>query len=220
MFLADVGNVLTYSDANVSAGTSYFYQISAVNALGEGSRAPEVSATPEKVPFPWTTAALAAALALASAALATLLHTRIIREDVLRRKVRMLLFDYTKAHPGSSFSSIRDAAGLKNGVAAYHLRVLEKQGLIHSTSHRRHRWFYPNGDVSLWRDIPLSSLQSTIINEVRRSPGLGIRDLARAVDRRSSSVAYNVKILARERLLHTRRIGTKLCCFIEGARTA
>ena len=124
------------------------------------------------------------------------------------------MFEHLRDHPGSSFSAIRDAAGLKNGVAAYHLRVLEKQGLVHSESHRRHHWFYPNGDVSLWKDIPLSALQVSLINAVRRSPGLGIRELARAVDRRPSSVAYNVKALVRENFLWTNRTGSKLRCFV------
>lgn len=218
--IAIVGNILKYLDTNVSAGSTYFYQISAFNTLGEGARAAGVSATPQSPvgpPFPWTPA-LAAGIVLTSAAvLGVLLHTRILREDVLQRRVRMLLFEYTRANPGSSFSKIRDAVGLKNGVAAYHLRVLEKQGLLHSKSHRRHRWFYPNGDVSLWKDIPLSSLQSTLISHVRRSPGLGIRDLARAVDRRPSSVAYNVRALVREKVLRTERVGAKLHCFMGNA---
>ncbi|MFL5676970.1 MAG: fibronectin type III domain-containing protein, partial [Chloroflexota bacterium] len=37
---------LTYSDTSVTNGTTYFYAVSALNAIGEGSRSTERSATP------------------------------------------------------------------------------------------------------------------------------------------------------------------------------
>jgi predicted transcriptional regulator len=65
----------------------------------------------------------------------------------------------------------------------------------------------------MWKDLPLSPLQSSIIEAVRRSPGTGIRELARALGRRSSPVAYNVKMLAREGLLRLERAGRMLHCY-------
>ena len=41
-----IGNVLTYTDSGVTNGQTYYYQISAVNAIGEGPRSGEVSTTP------------------------------------------------------------------------------------------------------------------------------------------------------------------------------
>lgn len=48
--LAEVGNVLTYVDDDVLAGYIYLYQVTAVNAQGEGPRSNEVSATIGAVP--------------------------------------------------------------------------------------------------------------------------------------------------------------------------
>ncbi|MDP9300071.1 MAG: S8 family serine peptidase [Actinomycetota bacterium] len=45
--LATVGNVTSYKDSGLTNGTTYFYQVSAVNALGEGSRSNEVSVIPQ-----------------------------------------------------------------------------------------------------------------------------------------------------------------------------
>lgn len=45
--LATLGNVTTYDDPAVTNGTTYYYKVSAVNAVGEGSRSNEVSATPQ-----------------------------------------------------------------------------------------------------------------------------------------------------------------------------
>jgi len=44
--LATLGNVLTYADTGVTNGATYYYQVAAVNAIGEGPRSNEVSATP------------------------------------------------------------------------------------------------------------------------------------------------------------------------------
>ena len=46
-FLAEVGNVLIYRDAHVSNDQQYYYQVSAVNAAGEGERSNEVNVEPK-----------------------------------------------------------------------------------------------------------------------------------------------------------------------------
>src|SRR5436190_1932533 len=50
--LATIGNVLTYTDTSVTNGVTYYYQVSAVNAAGEGPRSNEASATPSPPPPP------------------------------------------------------------------------------------------------------------------------------------------------------------------------
>src|SRR6184192_903378 len=51
---ATIGNVLTYTDTTVTNGVTYYYQVSAVNAAGEGPRSNEASATPSAPPPPST----------------------------------------------------------------------------------------------------------------------------------------------------------------------
>src|SRR5256884_61471 len=50
--LTTVGNVLTYTDSAVTNGVTYYYQVSAVNAAGEGPRSNEASAAPSPPPPP------------------------------------------------------------------------------------------------------------------------------------------------------------------------
>ena len=128
-------------------------------------------------------------------------------------KVRRIPFEYVRGHPGASFTEIRRVFGLENGAAAYHLRVLEREGFLHTESRRRHRWYYPNKEVSLWKETPLSALQASILDSVHQQPGIGIREIARTLDRRVSSVADNVRTLGREGVLRTMRLGRKLTCF-------
>src|SRR5436309_1925064 len=49
---ATIGNVLTYTDTTVTNGVTYYYQVSAVNNVGEGPRSNEASATPTAPPPP------------------------------------------------------------------------------------------------------------------------------------------------------------------------
>jgi fibronectin type 3 domain-containing protein len=50
--LASVGNVDAYTDTAAVNGQTYYYAVSAVNAVGEGDRSNERSATPATVPGP------------------------------------------------------------------------------------------------------------------------------------------------------------------------
>ena len=49
-FLVEVGNVLTYIDTGLRSGRTYYYRVSAKNAVGEGPKSNEASAT---VPSGW-----------------------------------------------------------------------------------------------------------------------------------------------------------------------
>src|SRR3989442_14289050 len=48
-FLTPLGPVLTYTDGGVTAGVTYYYEVTAVNAVGEGPKTAEGA---------WTTAAV------------------------------------------------------------------------------------------------------------------------------------------------------------------
>ena len=62
-FLAEVGNVLNYTDASVQNGKSYSYQITAKNAAGEGAAPTSINAGP-KVPEPTKSPGFGAAILL------------------------------------------------------------------------------------------------------------------------------------------------------------
>jgi fibronectin type 3 domain-containing protein len=48
--LITLGNVLTYTNTELTNGQTYYYKISAVNSVGEGTLSEEASATPASVP--------------------------------------------------------------------------------------------------------------------------------------------------------------------------
>ncbi len=50
--LTKIGNVLTYLDTGLTNGVTYYYKVSAINAIGEGPQSNEANATPTTLPGP------------------------------------------------------------------------------------------------------------------------------------------------------------------------
>jgi len=159
--------------------------------------------------FPYTLVIIGASVVAAGAA-TTVAYTRLTRDTVLRQKLRSLIYEYIQSEPGASFSAVRDALGLQNGTTSYHLAVLEREGFIQSVVRGHRRFFFPVGGAVTSRVPPLSGIQASILKTVETSPGLGLRELSRAVGHEPSSVAYSARILAREGLLTTERAGLRI----------
>jgi fibronectin type 3 domain-containing protein len=45
-FLVEIGNLTSYTDLGLTGGQTYYYEVSAVNAIGEGNKSNEANATP------------------------------------------------------------------------------------------------------------------------------------------------------------------------------
>ncbi|MGI0129289.1 MAG: winged helix-turn-helix transcriptional regulator, partial [Thermoplasmata archaeon] len=159
--------------------------------------------------FPYPFAILGVSLVTAGA-MGALYYTRLTRETVLRQKLRSLIFEYIVSEPGASFSAVREALGLQNGTTAYHLNVLEREGFVQSVVRGRGRYYFPVGGAVTDRELPLSGIQASIVKAVETTPGLGLRELSRAVGREPSSVSYSTRVLAREGRIKSVRAGLHL----------
>lgn len=140
-------------------------------------------------------------------------YVRLRREEVLQQKARFVLCEYIREHPGVSFTEVRDAFGLQNGAASYHLAVLERQGFVRSSRKTYRRFYFPTGEILPGNPLPLSELQSSILETVRTQPGIAVRELSRRIGKDHSSVGYNVRALAREGRLKLARVGVRLQCY-------
>ncbi len=127
---------------------------------------------------------------------AALLYARIRREQVLDHFVRGRVFGYIEGHPGASYSEIMDALHLANGVASYHLYVLEREKFIASRRAGSARVYYPPDQPPRAEDSGLSPVQARIMALVRESPGVSQSDIARRLGTRRQNVHYNVSRLS------------------------
>ncbi len=121
-----------------------------------------------------------------------LLYARIRRDQVLDHFVRGRVFGYIEGHPGASYSEIMDALHLANGVASYHLYVLEREKFIASRRAGSARVYFPPDQPPRAEDSGLSPVQARIMALVRESPGVSQSDIARRLGTRRQNVHYNV----------------------------
>ena len=72
-------------------------------------------------------------------------RTELSPSDPLANEIRGLIRGYLLAHQGCHYSLLKEELGLVNGTLAYHLQVLEREGLVSSESRGRMRYFYAIG---------------------------------------------------------------------------
>jgi len=72
-------------------------------------------------------------------------RTELSPTDPLANEIRGLIRGYLLAHPGSHYNLLKDELGLVNGTLAYHLQVLEREGLVTSEREGRMRHFFAIG---------------------------------------------------------------------------
>lgn len=120
-------------------------------------------ASPEVAPLPpaplLAVAATAAAAAAAPSAAGALfdrlkglallvgLYSRIAKERLLDHGSREQLLGAIRAKPGSAVADLADAVAMPRNTVTYHLRVLEREGLVSSTRNGRNRLFFAPGSL-------------------------------------------------------------------------
>jgi|GEM_PF-3728623 len=96
------------------------------------------------------------------------LYSRIKNVEALDHYTRGRIMGYLQANPGEHYNSIREELKIQNGVLAYHLKVLEREGYIRSRRDRILKRFYP-ADAKVPQPI---SVEEQIIGAIRRNPGI------------------------------------------------
>jgi predicted transcriptional regulator len=96
------------------------------------------------------------------------LYSRIKKVEALDHYTRGRIMGYLQANPGEHYNSIREELKIQNGVLAYHLKVLEREGYIRSRRDRILKRFYPS-DAKVPQPI---SVEEQIIGAIRRNPGI------------------------------------------------
>ncbi len=136
------------------------------------------------------------------------LYTRLRRDQVLEHFVRGQVYHDIRDHPGDHYSSIRARVGISNGVLAYHLHMLERQGFVRAERDGVLKRFYPAGVlVPQETGIRLSRVQQRIVDVVGASPSITQEEIAKRTGASHQLVSHNVRVLERLGLLTGRREG-------------
>jgi predicted transcriptional regulator len=145
------------------------------------------------------------------------LFTRMKKAAVLDNFTRGQLHGYITANPGVHMNAIRDRFELSNGEVAYHLRVLEREGLVSSMSDGLRRRFYP-GERAERPGQELTVAQNLLISLMEQSPGITGSELARLAGTSPQVVNYHLKKLWRMDLIRMDRDGRLVRCTVRPER--
>jgi predicted transcriptional regulator len=100
------------------------------------------------------------------------MYTRIKKEKVLDNFIRGRVFGHISENPGLRFTELKRKLNLPNGTLTYHLRTLEREGMIKSVVNGTYRVFFP-GSYRIPKDfVKLSKAQRMILNVIREQPGI------------------------------------------------
>ncbi len=126
--VAELGNVLSYTDAGLTNGVTYYYQVSAVNGAGEGQRSSEVSTMP--APPPDTTKPTVVIVSPTSGATvtsATLTVNGTASDNVAVQKVDLSM-DGTNWVTATGTTSWSATVTLQEGSNTIYVRVTDTSG--------------------------------------------------------------------------------------------
>jgi parallel beta-helix repeat protein len=129
------------------------------------------------------------------------LYYRLRRRTALEHFVRGQVYGYIMAHPGASYSEVRDAFDLNNGTASYHLTVLESLGFIRSVKDGRYRRYSPVGAAERRRLLRLSDMQLRLLQALRGGEAMTPSEVAAVVGISRQRASYNLRRLSSMRLI-------------------
>jgi DNA-binding MarR family transcriptional regulator len=141
------------------------------------------------------------------------LYVRLKKKDVLSHFTRGQIFGYIQANPGTHYNAIIQDLRLHNGVGAYHLQVLEREGFIRSLRDGIYKRFYPATMRIPEKRVHLSRIQKDLFEVIQKHPGITQKQISRLLDESKQVVNYHVKILEGAGLIRLERAGRETACY-------
>ena len=136
------------------------------------------------------------------------------REELLTGYMRGLIHGYVVAKKIAHYNQIKRDLGLNNGTVSYHLRVLEKSGVISSVKKDQKRFFYVGALPDGFNEQVYSDLDLALATEIMERPGVCAFELAKTAGVSQSSITYHVKRLERRGLVEARQNGMRKRLFL------
>jgi len=144
------------------------------------------------------------------------LYTRLRRKDVMNNEKRGMIRGAIALEPGIHYSELIRRLEIPNGEAAYHLKTLEREGIIKSRADGRFRRFYPAGMKLAETPVRLDRLQTAIFETLREHDGLSKSELSRLLEVPYTTIRRQVGRMTAMGVLQQERKGLSVrCCIAE-----
>jgi predicted transcriptional regulator len=126
-----------------------------------------------------------------------------------------MILGYVMVHPGDTYTDIKRNLLLSNGTLSYHLRVMERQGLIRSQTRGPRKMFFSREARVPEDGGGLHEIQVRMFRAIAAVPGLAVKDIAGALGITSQHALYHLRALAAQGFVRLERRGLNLRCFAE-----
>jgi len=138
------------------------------------------------------------------------LYTRLRREHLLDHDQRKSIFEMVRGEPGVNFSGLMNKLCMKNGVLAYHLMTLEREGFITSRRDGVFRRYYLIDAGSIPDEI-----EEEIVEILYKSPGISQSGLARHLNKSRQVINYHIKQMASDGFVRLVKTGRRSRCYLQ-----
>ena len=114
---------------------------------------------------------------------------------VLDNELRGMIRGYVLVNPGDCYTDIKRNLQLENGELAYHLSVLEREGIIKTSTKGAKRMYYPADMPTPENGDGLHEIQERILKHVRDVPGMSAPDLGSVLGVSTQLALYHMRKL-------------------------
>jgi predicted transcriptional regulator/uncharacterized membrane protein len=141
------------------------------------------------------------------------LYSKLRKDKILDNKTRGMIQEHIQSNPGVHYNSIKRELSLSNGVLAYHISTLEREGYITSKKEGMYKILYPQDSKSDGSEPHLSESGRKIYEIIRNSPGSSQKEIAEKSDLTYSTVNYHINSLVDSNLVRLERNGNETYCY-------
>ncbi|WP_372910484.1 winged helix-turn-helix transcriptional regulator [Salinigranum sp.] len=136
-------------------------------------------------------------------------YTKWAGDDPLGHDTRPELYDHVQAEPGTYLSAFEEAPAVDAtlGTVRYHLKILEREGLVSSEKVQGKRRYYPIGSSPNALDVALESDSTRALLEALTASPDSVSGLAERIERDPSTVSHHLSRLESEGLVERERDG-------------
>jgi len=133
-------------------------------------------------------------------------------DDILELETRRNIFDILKKNPGLHLSKIAQTLKLRVSLVEYHLRYLEKHGLVQSDKHTGYNRYFVIGEVKSIKKKNFSILrQKTLLKIVLfllKKRSAKHKEILNQMDISPATLSYHLKRLINDNILVVDKQGT------------
>ncbi|MGA9400246.1 winged helix-turn-helix transcriptional regulator [Haladaptatus sp.] len=135
-------------------------------------------------------------------------YSRYDGSNPLNNATRATIYATVAEEPGLSLSALSEETDIPRSTVRYHVRILQEEKLVETTTVRGKRRVNPAGDDNPALAASLSDeATASLLETVARDGPASVSDLADALDRTPGTVSYHLERLADDGLVERERAG-------------